>query len=164
MTNIILKIVLAVILLVVGFIFMDNFSESSKPSSSNPTVLVQYDAVELVDKNIPERDIDTVWVETYGKEICFAGVSLRNRWGDAGQAKSGTYLHERNSIYSFRAYEGDSNINCIIKGSKILMSWSNKFKDDANRYYTYNKINGGEDVEVIEYDWGNRTSRIYPVR
>lgn len=164
MTKIISTILLAISLIIVGYVSMVNLSGSNMPEVSNPTVTIQFNTSESKSETILEPDIDTSWVEKYEKEICFAGVSLRNRWGYPGQAKPGTFLQEKNGIYSFRSYEGDSDIHCTIKGSKILMSWSSKFKDDSNRYYTFKKNDDGKNVEVTEFEWGTVTSRVYPVR
>lgn len=142
--------------------FMDNFSEPYIPEMGSANLLEKNHPVEPINEAIPDRDID--WVNKYGKEICFAGVSLRNRWGFPGQAKPGTYIQTKNGVHIYRSFEGDSNIQCVIEGAKLLMSWSSKFKDNPNRYYKFKKFGDGKSVEITEYEWGTVTSKVYRVR
>jgi len=112
----------------------------------------------------PANDYNHEWAKKKGRYICFGAVSLRSRWGEPGQAKPGTYLYEKNGIHSYRSHEGGNYINCKIVGSNIYMSWTNTFKtNDPNRYYKFRKIDNGENVQIIEHDYGSVTQKVYPV-
>ncbi len=105
---------------------------------------------------------DSAWISQYGFNICRAGVTYRNRWGDDGQAQEGTYVDYMNGEHVFKEYEGISKIRCLIAGDRLHMGWHTRAFNVSkieNVYYSFEKNDKG--VRVFEHAYGQTEYRDY---
>ena len=105
---------------------------------------------------------DSAWISQYGFNICRAGVTYKNRWGDDGQAQEGTYVGYTNGEHIFKEYEGTSEIRCLIRDDILHMGWHTRAFNVSkveNVYYSFEKNNKG--ARIFEHAYGQKEYRDY---